>query len=274
MLSRVALKSGPFASLFRQTTQGKVLALSVRCAGTDLKQHAENWDKANKIYFGPERDLKNFPLVSQPNEIPPTRMGILPKSWFDAFYQKTGVTGPYVFATTLGAYLLSAEVLVVEHVFVEFFAFWAAVTILCKKLGPGLSKYIISQQELFETKYWKEPIAEAKSSSEEIIKGGETAIWQMEGEKHLFEAKRENVDLQLEAIYRQRLAEVHSEVKKRLDYQIDVANAKRDFEQKHMVNWITGNVVKAITPQQEKESITKCIQDIKALAAKQQAAQV
>ena len=72
----------------------KVLALSVRCS-SDLKAHAENWDKANKIYFGPERDLKNFPLQAQPKEVPPTRMGILPKSWFDAFYDKTGVTGKY-----------------------------------------------------------------------------------------------------------------------------------------------------------------------------------
>ena len=69
---------------------------------------------------------------------------------------------------------------------------------------------------MFETKYWKEPIAHAKSSSESILKEGETAIWQMEGEKHLFQAKKENVDLQLEAVYRQRLAEVHTEVKRRL----------------------------------------------------------
>jgi len=274
MLSRAALKSGSFASLFKQVSQGKLLAFSVRCSSTDLKHHAENWDKANKIYFGPERDTKNFPLVAQPSEVPPTRMGILPKSWFDAFYEKTGVTGPYVFATTVGAYLLSSEILVVEHVFVEFFAFWTAIAILCKKLGPGLSKYITSQQELYKTNYWTEPIKAAKSSSENVLKEGETALWQMEGEKHLFEAKRENVDLQLEAVYRQRLAEVHSEVKRRLDYHVDLANAKREFEQKHMVNWITGNVVKAITPQQEKESITKCIQDIKALAVKHQSAAV
>lgn len=274
MLSRAALKSGSFASLFRHSSQGKVLALSVRCAGTDLKQHAENWEKANQVYFGPERDTKNFPLLSQPAEVPPTRMGILPKSWFDAFYNKTGVTGPYVFGATVGAYMLSSEIIVVEHVFVEFIAFWAAVGILCNKLGPSVSKYLTSQQELFDTKYWKEPIAEAKASSEGILKEGENALWQADGEKHLFQAKRENVDLQLEAVYRQRLAEVHTEVKRRLDYQVDLSNAKREFEQKHMVSWITGNVVKAITPQQEKESITKCIQDIKALAAKQQAAQV
>jgi F-type H+-transporting ATPase subunit b len=274
MLSRVALKSGVFASVFKQATHGKILAIPVRCTSTGLKQHAENWEKANQIYFGPDRDTKNFPIEAQPAEVPPTRMGILPKSWFDAFYQKTGVTGPYVFGTTLGAYLISKEILIVEHIFVEFFAFWAAVAILCKKLGPGLSQYFNSQKELFERKYWVEPIQAAKASSEAILKDGELALWQMEGEKYLFEAKRENVDLQLEAVYRQRLAEVHTEVKKRLDYQIDIASAKRDFEQKHMVNWITSNVVKAITPQQEKESINKCIQDIKALAAKQQAATV
>ena len=34
------------------------------------------------------------------------------------------------------------------------------------------------------------------------------------------------------------------------DYHVDVENAKRNFEQKHMVNWIVGSVVKGITPQQ------------------------
>ena len=116
---------------------------------------------------------------------------------------------------------------------------------------------------------------------------------------------QENVDLQLELAYRQRLAEVHQAVKRRLvsktkmyssvypngppknqfvvnrsvhgrdlflvcflfsttgistlmiieciilqDYQVERQNAVKQFEQKHVVNWIIQNVMKSITPQQ------------------------
>ena len=34
------------------------------------------------------------------------------------------------------------------------------------------------------------------------------------------------------------------------NYQLEVESSKRQFEQRHMVNWITESVVKGITPQQ------------------------
>lgn len=56
------------------------------------------------------------------------------------------------------------------------------------------------------------------------------------------EAKRENVQLQLEADYRRRLTKAHAEVKRRLDYMADLEDAKRRFQRRYMIDWIVDQV--------------------------------
>lgn len=233
-----------------------------------LEEHLENWEKANKIYYGPERDHVNYPILTQPEGTPPVRFKFIPESWFTFFYEKTGVSGPYTLGVGLIATLISKEFWIIEHQFVDFLAFWIMCGILIKKGGPAMGKWLDDTHSEYRAKHWQEPIAKLTAGASGAVKSGELAIWQTEGSKHIFEGKRENVDLQLEATYRQRLVEVHHEVKKRLDYQMSVENTGRRFEQTHMVNWIVDNVTKGITPQQEKESIAKCIADLKGLAVK------
>jgi len=270
MLSRIALRSGAFGSTFKALTNQNQAAV-VRCmsavTGSENKT-VQNWVEANKLYYGPERDHKNFPHTTRPVHHPDVRLGFIPDSWFTAFYDKTGVTGPYMFGTGLIAFLLSKELWIIEHGFIEFCGFWLAMWYMTKKAGPGLAKALDNMEANYRLKHWEEPINKIKEAANATIKAGEEGIWQEAGQKHLYDAKRENIDLQLESTYRQRLAEVHQQVKKRLDYQMEIENAKRRYEQTHMVNWIINNAVKGITPQQEKDSITKCIADLKALSVK------
>lgn len=281
MLSRLAFRTGAFAPCLRRPDAHRCLAMAlVRAQSSDssvtptgeesgVEKMVANWEQANKMYFGPERDTKNFPIPKMPDSNPPTRLGFIPDSWFQFFYEKTGVTGPYVFGAGLITFLLSKEIWVVEHSFTEFVGFWIAIGIIVKKYGHKIGASLDKSGDEYNEKYWNVPLKEAKASAQEVIDSTKKDIWRQEGQSMLFDAKKENVDLQLEAIYRQRLAEVHSAVKKKLDYQMDLENASRRFEQKHMANWIVGNVVKSITPQQEKESIKKCLTDLKAIAARQ-----
>jgi len=135
-----------------------------------------------------------------------------------------------------------------------------------------MQKYLTKRTDEFADTFWNTPKQKAKDDFQKAIEEEEKAIWREAGQKYLFEAKRENIDLQLESAYRQRLSEAYQAVKKRLDYQVDVLAAQRRLQQQHMVQWIVDGVKAGISPQQEKDSLAKCIQDLKALSVKHAAA--
>ncbi|KAF7403702.1 hypothetical protein HZH68_006496 [Vespula germanica] len=211
--------------------------------------------------------MSNGPRPVRLVDPPPVRFGFIPDEWFTFFYSKTGVTGPYMFATSVGTYLLSKEIYVLEHEFYNALSFVIIWIILVKKLGPPLSKYLEKEQNA-EIESWEESRKKQIDSAEENIKNIKDAIWRAEGQSLLMEAKRENVKIQLEAVYRERLAQIYNEVKNRLDYNAQIQIIERRIAQKHMVQWIIKNVLKAITPEQEKATLQQCIKDLQALASK------
>ncbi|KFO86663.1 hypothetical protein N320_05047, partial [Buceros rhinoceros silvestris] len=179
-------------------------------------------------------------------------------------------SGPYMLGTGLLLYLLSKEIYVINH---ETVAAGCILTIIIygvKKYGPAVAA--------FADKLNEEKVAQALAVKNEAIKDLETAIeqekkeqWRVEGRSYLFDAKRNNIAMMLETNYRERLMMVYNEVKKRLDYQVAMQNLKRQKEQDHMIQWVEKNVVQSITPQQQKESVAKCIVDLKALSKSAQA---
>lgn len=84
------------------------------------------------------RDLINFPRPVQPDFPEPCRLGIIPDSWFQAFYNKTGVTGPYCFLYGFLTFLISKEWLIIEHEILVGFEATIIMIILAKMFGKNI----------------------------------------------------------------------------------------------------------------------------------------
>ncbi|XP_042320455.1 ATP synthase F(0) complex subunit B1, mitochondrial [Sceloporus undulatus] len=199
------------------------------------------------------------------------RHGIFPEEFFQFLYPKTGVTGPYMLGTGLLLYLLSKEIYIINHETVAGICIVGLIIYGIKKYGADVAA--------FADKLNEEKIATAAAVKNNMIAHLEKTIaeekkeqWRVEGRHYLFDAKRNNVAMLLETNYRERMLTVYNEVKKRLDYQVALQHLKRRMEQDHMINWVEQNVRQSITPQQEKESIAKCILDLKTLSKSARAA--
>lgn len=213
----------------------------------------------------PERDHVNFPRLKQKIQPDPVRHWWIPEEYFTQFHEKTGVTGPYMFVTSFGTFLLSKEYFPLSHDFYTGLSLAALVAVLCHKLGPGVQAWshkMVDDQVASVSEMRNKEIDRCKVALEDEGK----AQFMSGSYEELIAAKKENVALQMEAEYRARLKDAYTQVKKRLDYQLQTANVIRNNEQKHMVEWIINNVKKSITPKQEEDALKKCVADLKALA--------
>ncbi|XP_075882618.1 ATP synthase peripheral stalk subunit b, mitochondrial [Nelusetta ayraudi] len=214
------------------------------------------------LHTSPQSQAPVPPLPEKGGKV---RHGIFPEEIFQLLYPKTGVTGPYMLGTGLLMYMLSKEIYVINHETFAAASIGAVIIYGIKKFGPDVAA--------FADKLNEEKMAKAQEVKDLAMSGLTQAIddekkeqWRVEGRSMLFDAKRNNVAMLLEINHRERLHMVTNEVKRRLDYQIALQDLHRRMEQEHMVNWVEKSVVGSITPQQEKESIAKCITDLKALA--------
>lgn len=152
-----------------------------------------------------------------------------------------------------------------EHEYYSGLSLAIMCAVAVKKLGPGIAAYCDKEIDRIEGE-WKQGREDDLNNLAEQIKDEELEQWRADGQVLLMDAKKENVALQLEAAYRERIAHVYGEVKRRLDYQVQCQHVERAVNQKHQVSWIINNVLKGITADQEKETLNKCIGDLSALA--------
>lgn len=255
-LSRAAVNLGRPLTVVRTVSTTSVLKRSNALDdGLDIFENEKN----------PQRDHVNFPRRKMPEHPDPVRHWWIPEEYFSFFYPKTGVTGPYMFGASVCTFLWSKEIWVMEHDFYVGIALATAFAILGHKLGPGLSTWL-DQKVDEETKAMDHIRQKEIDRCKEAIDNESNAQFMAGSYEQLIAAKKENVGLQLESEYRARLKEAYTQVKRRLDYQLQTANVIRSNEQKHMVDWIIKGVLKSITAKQEEDALKKCVADLKGLA--------
>jgi len=262
MLSRLCVKS--IVGAVSQSGAASQLPRLLQTSAATLDKYGYNpsWE-------APERDRKNYPLPERPLEAGKVRMGFIPEEVFEAFYPKTGVTGPYLLLLGGATYALSKEVIPMEHQFINGTSLALLIYIIYKKYGLKMAEKT-KEMAMKDMEQWELIRNHAIKNYELAIEKDSELAWQVEGiAEQLGPALKENVELQLEAEYRKRLAQVHEQIKRRLDYASAMASTRRRIEQEHMVDWIVRSVLSSISAEQEEENLNACIANLEALAAKQ-----
>lgn len=194
----------------------------------------------------------------------PVRLGFYPDEWFTCFFDKTGVSGCATFFFTVGITLMSKELYVMDH---EFYG-GLSMAILCvlttKYVGPMLAKMLDDDIAEYEES-WNKHRDNNKQIIENKIKHEQELQRSFEGQLLLVEAKRENVHLQREAVFRERLMHAYIETTKRLEYCASRNSIEKAIAKRCMSDWVIEEVQKAVTKEIEDQSINKCMADLKTL---------
>ncbi|XP_041491184.1 ATP synthase F(0) complex subunit B1, mitochondrial-like [Microtus oregoni] len=193
-------------------------------------------------------------------------LGLIPEEFFQFLYPKTGVTGPYVLGTGVSLYFLSKEIYVITSETFSTITVVGLIVYMIKKYGASTGEFLDKLNE--------EKNAQLEEVKQATIKQIQDAIDMEKAQQALVQKRHYLFDVQRNNIaftYRGRLHRAYKEVKSHLDYHISVQNMMRHKEQEHMIDWVEKQVVQSISAQQDKETIAKCISDLKLLAKKAQA---
>nr|XP_042088712.1 ATP synthase F(0) complex subunit B1, mitochondrial-like [Ovis aries] len=224
--------------------------------------------QATRIFHTGQPSLAPVPPL--PEHGGKVHFGLIPEEFFQFLYPKTGVTGPYVLGTGLILYLLSKEIYVITPETASAISTIGFLVYVVKKYGASVGEFAdkLNEQKIAQLEEVKQASIKQIQDAIDMEKSQQALV---QKRHYLFDVQRNNIAMALEVTYRERLHRVYREVKNRLDYHISVQNMMRQKEQEHMINWVEKHVVQSIPAQQEKETIAKCIADLKLLAKKAQA---
>lgn len=240
------------------TTSGNTQAAAAAAPVDNVKRYPHD---------APERDMVNFPPMKQPVNPGKLRIGLIPDEWFQFMYNKTGVTGPYILFWGGLTTILSKEYFVPWVDTPEHLVFLGMFVYFSKTFAPQIATFLDKGVKESDDAYYAE-IAESTKGVDAKITEKEALKSLPDANALIHDAKRENIDLQLEGAYRARVAEVHAEVKKRLDYQVALSNVNRRVEREQAIGYIIDGAKSSIGAAQEKEAFQSGLATLKALSQK------
>jgi len=129
-----------------------------------------------------------------------------------------------------------------------------------------LKNWLAKEQKADLQKYIDYDQAQLVDSESKIAENA--AVLQfLEARPEFFDIMQNQVELQAEVTYRKRLLEVETEIKKRLDYQLEMQNVQRSIEEKHIAAWVEKEVLKSIAEQKDEDTFQACLNDLEEMAA-------
>lgn len=220
-------------------------------------------------FYGPERDLVNFPRRQYPEYMAQTRLCVFPEGWFKFMYPKIGVSGPYTLGLGIALWAVQKEWMITDDAeFKHLLAFWGWCYIFSRsELGVFAQQFYedLGKEDLENIRQFEKDAIDLR---EEAIAHEKEEQMRQESKKMLFAAKRENVSLQLEATYREAAMDIYTKVKRQLDYLVEIGKIDARVKQKFMVNWVIDQVRESVLKTSEKDTLKQCITDLNSLAAR------
>lgn len=120
-------------------------------------------------------------------------------------------SGPYVFAISVGTYLISKEIYILEHEFYNGVSLLIICVAAVKMFGPKLAQTLDKEVDKYH-----DDINESRNSEiaqyEDLISHEKKVQSSLDGQKIIMDIKKENIKMQLEATYRERMMQVYQEV--------------------------------------------------------------
>src|ERR1700733_13524041 len=110
-------------------------------------------------------------------------------------------------------------------------------------------------------------INNSKAMAGKMLHAYEESLARAKGIGQLANARTDIINMALETAYRERMKQMYEAVKRRLDYQVALQNARKDFERTNMINWITSEVKKSITAKQEQDTLQACLNQLRQIAS-------
>jgi len=285
MLSRMVNSSRKeLSSLWTKNSRSLSQAVAISDE-SKVQLPAEISDRLMK-YPARLQDWESFKMPGAPYEgmgpLPPVpdyedvkqdlKFYFIPKDWFDFFYEKTGVTGPYVFAGAFFTFLASKEYYMFGHTYGHHSRqiFWSFVTFgLINKHYGNIARDAVEDWRTARIRAYDEIKEEEVIACYEQIEALKLTKWRAGLSEFYNEAKLANVQTMLETSFLQRQASVVNRIKQLLDYQVAVQNVDKELAQSHMVEWVEAKVMEAITPESQAATLDSCIAELHALGEKE-----